>query len=192
MKKNLTYLICILLFIDCTNSEKKTSNEVTDEDIYKIVKMVLNDMSPQQKLDGTDDWYILNELQTPSFVDENPSFDLGKYFSKDDIIFINHQISKRKVFTLQQDSLKSKKLLSKKIIDSFYDKNAKNRRNTFFENYTRKYGNNFYHSFSLPVFSKDKKTILIDVSSFLGGGQTILFKNINGHWKSEAVISWVS
>ena len=192
MKKNLTYLICILLFVGCTNSEKKTSNEVTDADIYKIVKILLNDMSSQQKLEGTNDWFIINELETPFFVYENPSFKLENYFSKEDIIAINKQISTRKKFILLQDSIKSKTLLSKKIIDSFIDEKAKNRRNTFLENYSKKYGNNFYQTISLPIFSKDKKTVLIDVSSFLGGGQSILFKNIDGNWKSETVVSWSS
>jgi hypothetical protein len=175
--------------MSCTPTEKKVTEEVTDQDVYRVVNLLLDDMSATEKLEGTEDYYIIDVLQTPSFVYENPGFELEQYFTTEDIAAIKKQISAREHFRLLQDSLPSKKLLSKETIDSFIDKNSTNPRETFLKNYLQKYGDTFYHSFSLPVFSKDKKTFLIDVSS-INGGRSILFKNTNGKWKGKTVCVW--
>ncbi|HKX87061.1 MAG TPA: hypothetical protein VJL37_10320 [Flavobacterium sp.] len=191
MKTLLTYAICSLLLMSCTPTEKKVTEEVTDQDVYRAVNLLLDDMSATEKLEGTEDYYIIDALQTPSFVYENPGFELEQYFTTEDIAAIKEQISAREHFTLLQDSLPSKRLLSRKTIDSFIDKNSTNPRETFLKNYLQHYGDTYYHSFSLPVFSKDKKTILIDVSG-IGNGKSILFRNVDGKWKEKMVCLSVS
>ncbi|MFC4817986.1 hypothetical protein [Flavobacterium sp. GCM10023249] len=186
MKPLLISIFCCLLLISCTTTEKNITEEVSDQDIYRVVKLVLKDISAIEKLEGTEDYYIIDALQTPSFVYENPGFELERYFTTEDIAGIKEQISAREHFTLLQDSIPSKRLLSRKIIDSFIDKNSTNPRESFLKNYLQHYGDTFYHSFSLPVFSKDKKTFLIDVSS-INGGRSILYKNTNGKWKGKTV-----
>ena len=193
MKLLVGYFICTVLFIGCTNHEKDKTSVVTDEDIYMVVNMVLKDLEVSAKLDGIEDSYLQDELTIPSFIADTVSFKLNKYFSKaEDLDFIQLQFEARKNFVLLQDSIKTKKIISKKIIDSFYDEknDSISRKNQILNNYTKKYGNNFYDRLSLPIFSKDKNTVLIDVSYFLGGGKTMIYKKHNGKWISDVIVIW--
>lgn len=48
-------------------------------------------------------------------------------------------------------------------------------------------GNGGLHEFSIPVFSEDKKTVVIEHSGqgglLLGSGEILVFKNRNGVWR---------
>mgnify|MGYP003584298981 CR=1 FL=1 len=191
MKSFIQYLFLTVFIIGCTNHRKNDSLKVTDDEIYVFVKMVLKDLEKTQKLEGTQDYYLQDELETPSFVYDNPNFKLDKYFQKNDLDFIQKQIGERKDFLLIQDSIKSKRIISKKIIDSFNNDRKDNidRKSHFLKNYIKKYGNNFYDKLSLPIFSKDKKTVLIDISSF-SGGRTIIYRKENNKWKSDIIVGW--
>nr|WP_298655184.1 hypothetical protein [uncultured Flavobacterium sp.] len=193
MKSFIQYLFLTVLLTGCTNHRKNDSLKVTDDEIYEFVKMVLKDLEKNQKLEGTQDYYLQDQLATPSFVYDNPGFKLDKYFQKDDLNFIQKQIRERKNFLLIQDSIKSKRIISKKTIDSFNNNRKDNidRKSHFIESYKREYGNNFYEKLSLPIFSKNKKTVLIDISSFFGG-KTIIYRKENNKWKSDIIISWTS
>jgi len=191
MKSFIQYLFLTIFLIGCTNHRENDSLKVTDDEIYVFVKMVLKDLKKTQKLESTQDYYLQDKLVTPSFVYDNPSFKLENYFQKDDLDFIQKQIRERKNFLIIQDSIKSKRIISKKTIDSFNNdrKNNIDRKSHFLINYMKKYGNTFYHTFSLPIFSKDKKTVLIDISSFYGG-QTLIYRKENSKWKSKVIVSW--
>ncbi len=193
MKSFIQYLFLTVFLIGCTNNQKNDTLKVTDDEIYVFVKMVLKDLEKTQKLDGTQDYYLQDQLATPSFVYDNPSFKLDKYFPKEDLEFIQKQIRERKDFLMLQDSIKSKRIISKKTIDSFNNNRKENidRKSHFLENYKKKYGNNFYHILSLPIFSKDKKTVHIDVSSIFGG-HTIIYRKENNKWKSDVIVLWTS
>ena len=191
MKSFIQYLFLTVFLIGCTNHRKNNSSKVTDDEIYVFVKMVLKDLEKTQKLEGTQDYYLQDQLATPSFVYDNPSFKLDKYFQKDDLDFIQKQIGERKNFLLIQDSIKSKRIISKKIIDSFNKDRKGNidRKSYFLNKYKKKYGTNYYDRLSLPIFSKDKKTVLIDISSFFGG-KTLIYRKENGKWKSDIIVGW--
>lgn len=191
MKSFIQYLFLTVFLIGCTNQRKTDSLKVTDDEIYVFVKMVLKDLEKTQKLEGTQDYYLIDQLATPSFVYDNPSFKLDKYFQKDDLDFIQKQIGERENFLLLQDSIKSKRIISQKIIDSFNNDRKDNidRKSHFLKNYTKKYGKNFYDKLSLPIFSKDKKTVLIDISSFFGG-KTIIYRKENNKWKTDIIVGW--
>ena len=191
MKSFTKYIFFVILFISCTNQKKSDSSEVTDDEIYIIVKMVLKDFEVHQKIDGTFEYYLQDELETPPQAFLIPNFDFQKYFSKNDLDFIDKQIVERKNFKLLQDSIKTKRIISKKIIQTFdTGKNDQlSRKDRFIENYKKKYGTKYYNILSLPVFSKDKKTVLIDVSSIFGG-RSLIYKKNNDKWEANMVISW--
>ncbi len=191
MKSIIKYIFFVILFISCTNQKKSDSSEVTDDEIYMIVKMVLKDFETHQKIDGTFEYYLQDELETPPQAFLIPNFDFQKYFSKNDLNFIDKQIVERTNFKLIQDSIKTKKIISKKIIQTFdTEKNDQlNRKDTFIKNYQKKYGSKYYDIISLPLFSKDKKTVLIDVSNIFGG-RSMIYKKNNDKWVSNIVISW--
>jgi hypothetical protein len=193
MKTSLKSLIFLLLFFSCNNSKEKTltsTKSISEKDIYLILQMVLKDMKPNEILEGTD-YYILNELQKPSFVEDHIflSKKIDSIFSKEDLRFINEQIAERKTFIVSEDSIKPKKIISKNLIDSI--KKIAPRKNEFIEKYRAKFGLNFYTIFSLPVFSKDKQTVLIDIYD-ISGGKTIVYKNLNNKWNQKVICNWVS
>ncbi|MCL9810101.1 hypothetical protein [Flavobacterium luminosum] len=169
MKSSIQYLLLTVFLISCTNHRKNDSLKVTDDEIYMFIKMVLKDLEKTQKLEGTQDYYLQDQLVTPSFVYDNPSFKLDKYFQKGDLDFIQKQIGERKDFLLIQDSIKSKRIISKKTIDSFNNNRKDNidRKSHFLESYKKEYGNNFYDKLSLPIFSKDKKQFSLIFQVFL-------------------------
>lgn len=193
MKSFIQYLFLTMFLIGCTNHRKIDSLKVTDDEIYVFVKMVLKDLEKTQKLESTQYYYLQDQLATPSFVYDNPNFKLDKYFQKDDLDFIQKQIGERKNFLLIQDSIKLKRIISKKTIDSFNNNRKENidRKSHFLESYKKIYGNNFYNKLSLPIFSKDKETVLIDISSFFEG-KTIIYRKENNKWKSEVIVGWTS
>ena len=80
MKSFIQYLFLTVLLTGCTNHRKNDSLKVTDDEIYEFVKMVLKDLEKNQKLEGTQDYYLQDQLATPSFVYDNPGFKLDKYF----------------------------------------------------------------------------------------------------------------
>lgn len=198
MKIVIRILVSIFFFISCTNPTKKEAikaESVTDQDIYSIIKMVLNDSKPTEILDGTQDYYILDELKTPHYFDStnNSTFKLSNYFTKEDLKFIKKQIDERNEMKLIQDSIYPKQLLSSEIIDSLNTiiyKEGSDRKNNFIKKYTQKFGNRSYQIFSLPVFSIDKKTVYIERSE-LNSGRAIIYRKENGKWKEFSGIIWI-
>ena len=117
MKIFIRILVSIIFFISCSNPTKKEaieSESVTDQDIYSIIKMVLNDSKPTEILDGTQDYYILDELQPPEHFN---IANKNNHFTEEDLKFIQKQLDERKNMKLTQDSIYPKQLLSSEIID---------------------------------------------------------------------------
>lgn len=183
--------ICTVLFIGCTNHEKDKTSVVTGEEIYMVVNMVIKDLEAYAKIDGTEDDYLQDELTIPSFITD--TIELNKYFLKSDLDFIELQYKERKNFILLQDSIKSQKIISKKIIDSFYDikSDGLRRQDEIIQNYKQILGNTDVTILSLPIFSQDKKRVLIDVSYFFGGGKTMIYRKHNGKWTSDVIGWWI-
>lgn len=198
MKIVIRILAIIIFFISCSNPTKKEaieSESVTGQDIYMFIKMVLNDSKALEILEGTQDWYILDELKIPHYFDStnHSTFKLSNYFTNEDLKFIKKQIDERKEMKLVQDSIYPKQLLSSEIIDSLtniVNREGSDRLNNFIKKYTQKFGNQSYEMFSLPVFSKDKKTVYIERSE-LNSGRAIIYKKENGKWKEFSGIIWI-
>lgn len=192
MKIYLKSLLILLLLIHCTKNNLKeniVSQNVSDQEIYNFIKMVLNDSKITEMKEGTQNWYILDELLPPEnfeIVNKN------NYFTDEDIKFFKKQLDKRKNMKLIQDSIYPKQLLSSQIIDSLstvVNKDGSDRLNNFTLKYTELFGYKHYITFSLPLFSKDKKTIYLERYS-LSGGQAIIYRKENGKWKKNIPISW--
>lgn len=197
MKIVIRILVSIIFFISCSNptkKEKTDSEKVTEEDIYMIIKMVLNDSKALEILEGTQDCYILDELKIPHYFDStnHSTFKLSNYFTKEDLKFIKKQIDERKEMKLVQDSIYPKQLLSSEIIDSLtniVNREGSDRKNNFIKKYTQKFGDRDYTTYSLPLFSKDKKTVYIEQSSIFGG-HAIICRKENGKWKFYFPNAW--
>jgi hypothetical protein len=192
MKITLKYLVILVIITSCSNlttKEISDSERVKDEDIYMIIKMVINDSKPTEILDGTKDYYILDELQPPEHFN---IANKNNYFTDEDFKFIQKQLDERKNMKLIQDSIYPKQLLSSEIIDSIssiVNKEGSDRKNNFIKKYTKKFGDNDYITYSLPLFSKNKKTVYIEQSSIFGG-HVIICRKENGKWKFYFPNAW--
>lgn len=67
----------------------------------------------------------------------------------------------------------------------------------YWENFRKQFGKYGHHYYSIPIFSKDRNTVIIEHSGsgdwLLGSGSISIYKKINGNWqfiKSETL--WIS
>lgn len=158
---------------------------VSDSEIYEIVNLVLDEFDEAMRNDGfkvNPYKYLLDrDLEPPLSEDDSIVFTkTDTIFTKEDLIFISSQISDRKNFKFHADSIKSKQLLSSDLIKEMIENSYKDRID-FKDTYLQKYGSGCYQ-IGLPLFSKDKKMVVLRINQF-GSGETRVYKKVNEKWK---------
>ena len=154
--------------------------------------MVLEDLLPTESTEGAQHTYLVDKLQKPSYISENPSLKarIDSIFSGDFSI-IENQVNKWANFKLIQDSIKSKKLISSDLLESMIGQTNKDRKSSFITKYKKKFGNNYFCRISIPVYSRDKKMFMIDVN-YLGSGRTLIYKKKKDKWIRYTISNWIS
>ncbi|RXR30688.1 hypothetical protein EQG68_11580 [Flavobacterium piscinae] len=186
-------LFYLIIFKNLFNPIKKhdTNEEiVTEGDICMIIKTVLDGSTTINNLDGNQDWYVLDELLPPEHFEISNK---NNYFTDIEFKVIQKQLDERKKMKLIQDSIYPKQLLSSKVIDSIItivDEEGSDRKNNFIKKYTQKFGDKNYIIYSLPLFSRDKKTVYIEQSDIFGG-KAIYCRKENGKWKFYITKIWI-
>ncbi|GGD24009.1 hypothetical protein [Flavobacterium orientale] len=191
MKQYSLFYLVGLILLSCSNSNTKVNPEaVTDHEVYAALKLAINDLKLHEKQDGTENYYIEDVLKAPVFKTKlpRPTEKLTTYFSEEDLAFLEKQLAERENYQLAQDSISPKKLISHQTIDSLTASSNYNK-NEFLKNYNLKFGENYFTSFSLPLYSLDKKTIYIDCNTIFGG-RSIIYKKTNGKWKATTFMIW--
>lgn len=195
MKILITFLV--VLIISCQNFEstkivENKNNEITEKDIYEVINFILIDMKKNDSLENYQCKYIVDKTTEHFFLttNQNSKKKLKKYFTDSDFNFMEKQVKKSKNFKLEQSKIIRKTIISKDTLDNLIDNNSPKRRDEFIINFEKKFGKYYYNEFSLPLFSVDKKTVLIEINSFLGGGRLIILKKKNQKWKSTIVSIW--
>jgi hypothetical protein len=199
--KYLLYL-AFLLLIGCKNSTDKNeiirNQVVTDKDIYEIVNFVVREQDSLLRKDGIKNnpyKYIIDRDAEP-LLDKRDSVCIHKLdtiFSKEDLIFINAQIQNRKNFKFTGKFINSKKVLYREVLDSIMKESAK----TNYQKHPRKiyeeiFGSDMFYTIGLPVFSKDKNTVLVKFGGD-GSGFIAVYKRINNRWKfCYYVTNWIA
>lgn len=195
MKILITFLVSLIIScqdFESTKIVKNQNNEITESEIYEVINFILIDMKKSDSLENYQGKYIVDKTTEPFFLSINPNSKkkLKKYFTDSDFNFMENQLKERKKFKLEQSKIIRKTIISKDTLDNLIDNNYTKRRDDFILNYEEKFGNYYYSEFSLPLFSIDKKTVLIEINSFLGGGRLIILKKRNQKWKSTVVSIW--
>ncbi|EAZ95556.1 hypothetical protein FBBAL38_07640 [Flavobacteria bacterium BAL38] len=195
MKILITFLV--FLIISCQDFEstrivKNQNNEITESEIYEVINFILIDMKKSDSLENFQGKYIVDKTTEPFFIttNQNSKKKLKKYFTNSDFNFMENQLKKSKNFKLEQSKIIRKTIISKDTLDNLIDNNSPQMRDEFIINFEKKFGKYYYNEFSLPLFSVDKKTVLIEINSFLGGGRLIILKKKNQKWKSTIVSIW--
>ena len=188
-------LIVVTLIISCQNfnNSKNTENNknmISESEIYEIINFVLLEMKNNDSLENYQGKYVVDKIGKPSFfiLRKDSKELLSKFFTDDDFNFIEEQLQERETFKLKQEMIVRKIIISKDTLNSLIDNNSPKRREEFLINYEKKFGY-YYNEFSLPLFSRDKKTVLIEVNSFMGGGRLIILKK-NKKWESKIISFW--
>jgi len=196
MKKTLILLLIVLSSCKKANNQIDTNLKVTDNDIYQVVNFVISERDSFMKLDGIKGQYkyILDRELEPLFNSEADRYYIKKLdtiFTKEDVKFMQEQILKRKNFKFNSKFVKSKKVFSADSIKNMINLAIELPDKNFYQIYENKFGKDRFYDISLPLFSKDKKTVLIKFEA-MGIGDVSVYKKENGKWKSyEQLISWV-
>lgn len=187
----------VTLIISCQNFEstkivENQNNEITEKEIYDVINFILIEMKKNDSLENHQGKYIVDKTSEPFFLTINPNSKkkLKKYFTDSDFNFMENQLKESKNFKLEQNKIIRKTIISKETLDNLIDNNSPQRRDEFIISYEKKFEKYYYDEFSLPLFSKDKKTVLIEIKSFLGGGRLIILKKKNQKWESTIVSIW--
>ena len=190
------HLLLFLFFISCFNNESqktfsKSNNKINEDEIYEVINFVLNEMKKSDSLENYQSKYVVDELSIPNFIiEDNHKEKLNKHFTKSDLIFIQKQLNNKAVLRLSQNKIVRKTIISKDTLKSLENRKSLDWKNNYYINYKKKFGNYSYDEFSLPVFSNDKKTVLIEINSFLGGGCAVILKKKNKNWKAKIISIW--
>lgn len=195
MKILIPFLIAFV--ISCQNFEsteivENQNNKIYENEIYEVINFILTDMNKSDSLENYQGKYIVDKTTKPFHFDENNTSKkkLKRYFTDSDLKSMENQLNENKNFKLVQSKIIRKTIISKDTLDSLIDNNSPERKNEFILNYERKIGIYYYSEISLPLFSIDKKTVLIEINSLIGGGRLIILKKKNQKWKSSIISTW--
>lgn len=184
--KKILFIISLMSFFIAFSQEK-----VTEKEIYEVVNFVIKNRKERLHEKGfkikflmrskSDSavYHYLNKINQESFfsIEDNPN----DFFTNEDIKYINEQIGDNISFQYQQKLIKELKILSE--VD--YNKLGKGKE--FWKNYYAKYGRKSFLEMMVPLFSFDKKTVIIEYSNITGSkggfGEIVVLKKENNTWK---------
>ena len=183
--KKLFVFISLASFLSAFSQEK-----VTEKDIYEVVNFVIKNRKERlhekgfkikflmrSKSDSAVYHYLNNKEENFYSIEENPN----DFFTNDDIEFINKQIGDNLNFNFQQKLINQLKILSVEE----YKKLGTGKE--FWKNYDAKYGKKSFLEMMVPLFSLDKKTVIIEYSNITGSrggfGEVVILKKENNNWK---------
>jgi hypothetical protein len=197
--KIISILIIFLLF-SCKQKESvneiKTEKElVTELELYEVINFMLPAIKSNNQMNSN---YVTEDVMMKIVSKENNYLELDKMdslFTKNDAEFIKKQLKGIDKFKLKQKLMLDKIIIPSDTLSKF--QNNKINSLGFWENYRQKYGNKGFHTISLPLFSLDKKTVIITIGfhcgGLCGGGATEIYKKINGKWTLiKTLNNWVS
>jgi hypothetical protein len=187
------------MFLSCqqnSKTEKVVINKqiVSDKEIYAFI----NEIMPYEK--SKDISYCNKIVDTdPSLSKTSEEFIKGidTIFSKQDLKFIIEQTKYEEDFKLNEKLLKNKIVISGDTLSKFTQGRNEDGRSQFWDKYHSKFGPGGFCSITLPLFSIDKKTVLVTTGMhcgrLCGEGGSYIYRKINGKWELvHTITNWVS
>nr|MBC7613396.1 hypothetical protein [Pseudopedobacter sp.] len=202
------YLVAFLIWLSlfsCNQNKPKpqlpttnilstaTFNPVNDSTIFEFVTFLSNDTIETNFVLRGDKFLDQAQLKYEDLIID--SIVKSNLFLKEDLEFIRIQQKFNESFKLNPKYFDEKDIISKKSFDT-YRANPENRWN-FWEDYRKRYGVKGYCAIALPLFSKDKETVIIKTYYACGGkcgeGGIFIYKKIDGNWvKVKELSRWIA
>ena len=183
------YILFILSFtvLSCNEQQKDSNN-----DFYGVINNYLkfnkqdNVLVVLNLINVTNDKVSINNSSKYGICFEKRFFDSlvkSKLLNFEDALFMYNQIDTLKLFTL--DSLKiNKRTIKESLINDIFNKFNKD---DPYEILRTKYKAKCFVRFSIPIFSINRKKVLLTINSSCGWtngiGMTYLFEKKNNNWE---------
>ena len=177
--------IVVIIFSCRQNINKKLLEEIpilipekelfnTIDSIYRID--TYDNYAMTLGLVGSKTKYLDRLLKNPERIDS--------FFSNDDLLFMKKQEARITVFNLKPEYFPGKVIIPVDTLAKFMDKD----RSVYYKRIKEKYGTSLFNVISIPLFSIDRKTVLIHKYGF-GHGGLYIFKKRNNNWIKVKVLS---
>lgn len=177
--------IILLVLFFCFSFSNAQKSQISDDEIYTVINYVIQNGNAFQY---KKDFKIITEdpnVKTDRYFDEKL---LSNYFKDKDIIYIMEQFSNSKEFLLNP-----KYILNLRIVHIEKLLSYKSEGKSFWTEFNNRYDDKGFMFVGKPLFSLDKKRVVINYGYYCGGlcgkGSRIILKKINDTWVFEKEIS---
>lgn len=190
MKSYFIFTIVSFLGLAACNQDRIKTNYTSfssDSEIYELIGSILtqegNDRLSTKYLLQHDNDFHINSRDSLSIIA------LGSLLTKTDIEFIFEQYEQRETFYFK-DSFAGYTVIN---VDSLKQLDTA----AFWSSYYSKYGQQGFFAISLPLFSLDKQTAIVNLAFCCGlkcaYGNLKVYKKLGGKWKAVLSINdWMS
>lgn len=156
----------------------------SEEEIYEVINFIIKNGNKSPK-----NFKIITE--DPNVKNDSKYFDeklLKEYFNNKDIKSIKEQYATIDQFTLNPKYILNIRIIHKEKLLS-YSSNGK----YFWTEFEKKHGKEGFLFVGKPLFTADKKRVIINYGYFCGGlcgsGERVILKRSNNSWIVEKVMS---
>lgn len=159
--------------------------------IYKISKPI--DLKFREKVIDNNDIIVEPPPPSPRGIIYLPQ---DSTFTKDDLAFIKIQLKTNSNFNLDSNKINSKvEFIDAKKLKNLQENYASP--DDYWKKFKIEFGDKCLRNYSIPYFNKEKSICIVITSiscgPLWGGGQTSIYKKINGKWEViKTQDNWVS
>ena len=177
--KKIILILFLIINISCnhkTISEKIDENHiVSDKEVYSFLSLILKNESKS-----------ITECRNENVIGLiNENYELKKMLTHKDLIFIKKQIKNDKKFNLNPEYLDGFNVISQKRIKKEFSESKS--MCMFWKKFEKNYGTTSLFSISLPIFSLNKKIVIISTELLSKGGfgynGIVVYLRTKGRWK---------
>jgi len=173
---------------------------ITENDIYELVNQTIFPTNEKKIADSLCQKIVQKTRTYYGHIDlKRLTQFYPKYIKQDDILFMYSQLSCNE-FYWKSDNLKNAICLTDDELHKIFARqkgDTTNNSSDKWKTFRQKYGLYGLHSYSKPIFNKQKDFALIETSGSggegLGSGNLLIFQKINSKWKLiESIELWIT
>lgn len=188
----------MLLIFACNESENRKKVAPKDETLdlkYEVLNQLIDSLEP----DYNHNVYVTT-LKKVYLKESDESRPLGIIIKYDSIFLLKdstyYKNQEKQILSFRFDKNKINKNLQYTTDEELY-KLSENKKNDFWNEFHKRYGNKCIQSFSVPFFNRDRTMCVVQNSTscgyLSGDGYTAIYKKVNGKWvQVKSFDHWIS